>query len=195
MSIEPFQHASELSFSRRLAHHGMAILCDYWIRLGGGTRVPAYRDFDPLAVHRVLPDLQLTRREAGGRHRIGRTGAGVVDLMARDNTGKCLDEVLPGALYASRAMFYDGALGSGLPVAFRTFLVVQGRQHRFSKRLLLPFIDEGPDPDVVVAMMLAAELSPGEPPVLAKDGIAEILVATRASLRLDAGLAREMPIQ
>jgi hypothetical protein len=183
MPAEPFETARELSFSRRLSQSAMAELCEYWIKLGGGTGVPAYRDFDPLAVPRALPDLQVTRREADGRHRIGLTGGRVADLMGRDNTGKCLDEVLPPELYPSRAGLYDGALAAGVPVAYRAFLIAAGREHRFHKRLLLPFVESGQEPDLVLAMALDSKPVQSEPPA-AKDGIVEMMVARRSELRL-----------
>jgi hypothetical protein len=183
MPTEPFQTARDLPFALRLAQGAMAELCDYWIRLGGDTRVPAYRDFDPLAVPRALPDLQVTRREADGRHRIGLTGGRVAELMGASNTGKCLDEVLPAEFYPSRAALYDGALAAGLPVAYRAFLIARGREHRFHKRLLLPFVESGPAPDLVLAMALDSKPMPGEPPDRQRDGIVELLVAQRAELQ------------
>lgn len=200
MPAEPFQTARDLPFSRRLAQAGMAALCDYWIRLGGAAGVPSYRDFDPLAVPRLLPDLQITRREADGRHRIGLTGGQVAELMGRDNTGRCLDEVMSADLYASRAALYDGALATGMPVAYRAYLIAPGREHRFHKRLLLPFIDKGPEPDLVMAMALDSQPFPGESPARDKDGIVEMMVARPSELRLPqaaehVALARAASIQ
>jgi hypothetical protein len=184
MPAQPFQIARDLPFSRRLAQDDMAALCDYWIRLGGDTRVPAYRDFDPLAVPRALPDLRITRREADGRHRIGLTGGRVAELMGADNTGKCLDDVLPADFYPSRAALYDGALAAGLPIAYRAFLIARGREHFFHKRLLLPFVETGPAPDLILAMALDSKPMPGEPPKRERDGIVELMVAQRADLRV-----------
>lgn len=184
MPAEPFQTARDLSFSHRLSQGAMAELCDYWVRLGGDTRVPAYRDFDPLAVPRALPDLQVVRRDPDGRYRIGLTGGRVAELIGRDNTGRYLDEVLPEDMYPSRAALYDGALATGMPVAYRAYLIAAGREHRFQKRLLLPFLEKGPAPDLVLAMALDSKPFPGEPPKLEKDGIVEIMVAKRAELRV-----------
>jgi hypothetical protein len=199
ISAEPFQTARDLPFSRRLAQAGMAAFCDYWIRLGGAAGVASYRDFDPLAVPRLPPDLQITPREADGRHRIGLTGGQVAELMGRNNTGRCLDEVMSADLYASRTALYDGALATGMPVAYRAYLIAPGREHRFHKRPLLPFVEAGPAPDLVLAMALDSHPMPGESPARDKDGIVEIMVAQRAELRLapaaERALAKDAPIQ
>jgi hypothetical protein len=195
LNAEPFHHAKHLPFSRRLAQPDMAGLCDYWIALGGGTRVPDFRAFDPLAVPRTLPDLQILRREAGGRYRMGLTGANVAELMGGDNTGKYLDEVVPAARYAARVAMFDTALRTGLPVAFRALLATHGREHRLYKRFLLPFVDKDPAADLVLSMALSAQRAAAETISPNGDGILEVLIATPADFSPDAGLARETPIQ
>lgn len=197
MPVSPFETARDLPFSRRLAQAGMAALCEYWVGLGGGDgiRVPGFHDFDPLAVPSTLPDLQILRRETGGRYRIGLTGANVAELMGSDNTGKCFDEVVPAARYAARASLFDTALRTGLPLAFRAFLAAQGREHRLYKRVLLPFLDQGPAPDLVLSMTLSVQRPASDLPAPDDNGMLEVLAATPEALRPDAGLARETPIQ
>jgi hypothetical protein len=183
MPAKPFETAPDLPFSRRLAQAGMAALCDYWTGLGGGTRVPEFRAFDPLDVPRMLADLQILRRDADGRYRIGLTGTNVAELMGRDNSGKYLDELVSAERYAARVAIFDTALRTGLPVAFRAFLAAPGREHRLYKRLLLPFVDQGPAPDLVLSMALSVMHAASEPYSPAGDGILEVLAATPEALR------------
>jgi hypothetical protein len=182
MPAQPFDTTRDLPFSLRLAQSDMGVLCDFWIALGGAHRVPFYRDFDPMRVPRLLPDLQIYRREADGGYRIGLTGGRVADLAGADNSGKRLADVLPSAFYLARAALFDGALDTGMPVAYRSYLNVPGREHRFYKRMLLPFVDKGPGPDLLLGMVLSTLPFPGDPSP-AKDGIIDMLVATRAELR------------
>lgn len=195
MPAEAFQTAQDLPFSVRLSQARMAELCEHWAGLGGGARVPSFRDFDPLAVPRALPDLQILRREADGRYRIGLTGANVAELMGGANTGRRLDELVPPERYAARAALFDAALRTGLPVAFRAYLAATGREHRLYKRLLLPFIDGGPGPDLILSMTVSVASAARQTVAPAGDGILEVLAATPAALRPDAGLARAAPIQ
>lgn len=174
MPTESFDPTADLPFERRVAQPDMAALYLYWRRLARAG-APAFGDFDPIAMPRLLPDLQITRRDADGRHRIGLTGGRVAALAGRDSTGLYLDERIPPALYPSRAALYDEALDAARPIAYRSYLILDGREHHFQKRLLLPFVDAGPGPDLILAMALTASVPAEGAAAAAADGIVEIL--------------------
>lgn len=163
----------------------MARLFVYWAKLARDG-VPSYRTFDPMAVAFSLPHLQLYRRLDGGGtsdYRLDLAGETVSQLIGANNRGKTLSQVLtPHRLQERRALF-DRTLADGLPIAYRSFLAIPGREHRLQKRLLLPFSESAAGADLLIAMVVGFQIEPDQVPIPGRsEGILETIEATRGDI-------------
>jgi hypothetical protein len=183
MPLEALDLSPDRAFAARLRHPEMAWFFAYWARLARDG-VPAYQSFDPMAVAFSLPHLQLYRRIEGGDgnsdYRLDLVGESVSQLIGANNRGKPLSQVLtPHRLKERRALF-DQTLAGGLPIAYRSFLAIPGREHRLQKRLLLPFAEGDAGGDLLIAMVVGFQIGPDQVPIPGRsEGILETIAATR----------------
>lgn len=127
----------------------------------------------------------MSKRSRGFRFSVRLIVGGMQKIwQCKRRTPSFVDSTMPADLYPSRAPLFDGALAVGVPAAYRAILIASGRERRFQKRLLLPFVENGPAADLILAMAFASKPAPGEPPTLEKYGIVEIMVAQRNDWRV-----------
>jgi hypothetical protein len=149
---------TDRSFGTRLGHAGLAEAFAYWAELAReGT--PAYRAFDPIRIPALLPHLQVYRRMPDGGLRIDLAGESVADLIGRNNSGRLLSDILPPQPYAERAVLFERAMVDGMPVAYRSVVAIATREHVLQKRVLMPFVENGPAADLVLAMVVGLRMS------------------------------------
>jgi hypothetical protein len=186
MPLEALDLSLDRPFAARLAHTDMARLFVHWARLARGG-VPAYRAFDPMAVAFSLPHLQLYRRVDGADgdsdYRLDLVGESAAQLIGVSNRGKTLSQVLAAHRLAERRALFDQTLAAGLPIAYRSFLAIPGREHRLQKRLLLPFAEKAAGADLLVAMVVGFQIEPDQVPIPGRsEGILETIAASRADV-------------
>lgn len=140
------------SLRRQVRHPRLLELLDYWLTLGGGSRLPLKSEFDPAAIPRLLANIVVKEVERDPlRFRIRLEGEQVSAARGFSAAGRYFDE--PGVVvlkddaleaYAEmvadcRPRYSDGA-----------FSYKDGRGGRLY-RLALPFSREGRTVDFIIA--------------------------------------------
>lgn len=129
-----------------VTHPLLKQLFDYWQRLSAGRRFPLRRNFDPMAMPKLLPHLIVNEveRGAGGqlRFRIRLEGEHVARVRGRSAKGRYLDESGVVILGNDVPAAYARIVASGEPwFSEGTFSTEQIRSGRLY-RLALPFGDQ-----------------------------------------------------
>ncbi|MCA3261236.1 MAG: hypothetical protein ING44_04780 [Telmatospirillum sp.] len=183
MSLDALDLSPGRPFAARLTHPELARLFVYWAKLARDG-VPAYRDFDPLAVAFSLPHLQLYRRldgpDGSTDYRLDLVGESAAQLIGANNRGRLLSEVLVPERLPERLALFGQPLASGFPIAYRSFLANPGREHRLQKRLMLPFAEHDAGANLLIAMVVGFQIEPDQVPIPGRsEGILETIVACR----------------
>jgi len=124
-------------------HPLLGQLYDYWQKLRGTRRIPLRRDFEPMALPRLLPHLIVNDVEHGTRgkprFRVRLEGDHVVRARGRSAKGKYLDEpgviVLGNNVISAYARMVETAEPWYSEGTFNTDQIRSGRLYR----LALPF--------------------------------------------------------
>jgi|GEM_PF-6303314 len=127
-------------------------LLSYWVSLRrDGERLPAYRHFDPIDVHRLLGDISVLDvhwSDAGDRprFRFRLYGSRVAEARGKDLTGRWTDE--PGAfsphVHAHYQAAFDTVARTGEPLLHLFPWHVENRRQGAYHRLHLPFWSQDP---------------------------------------------------
>jgi hypothetical protein len=152
---------------RETVHHPLLKqLHEYWLRLSAGRRFPLRREFDPMALPRLLPHLIVNEvvRGPGGkvRFQIRLEGEQVVRARGSSGKGRYLDEpgvvVLGNDVLAAYARMVADAEPWYSEGSFSTAQIRSGRLYR----LALPF---GGESDAEVGFIIVGFVhEAGAPP-------------------------------
>jgi hypothetical protein len=130
-----------------------------WI--GAGGRVPDRRLMDPADLPRpILPSMFIYERE-GERFRCRLAGSRLREVFGHAMEGRYLDEMVKAEAAPRRNAIFKTVLDEGKPLIYSGFLVAEGKEWRYFRRLLLPMRKQadGPTDQVMGAVNF------GEPPL------------------------------
>jgi hypothetical protein len=131
----------------------------YWQRIAAGRRMPSRKDFDPVAIPRLLPHLMLVDVQPGVRYRYRLIGTENVLEHGVDATGRYVDEVVPGLEYKEHVLkLYGECVRERRPVYSESeFLSPVGfRTERLLKVLFLPLSEDGETVNMVLVIQIFA---------------------------------------
>lgn len=133
------------STMRELARTGLRYrstvdVLDYWLSELARADDDALPDFDPIDVPRLLSFVYVLERE-GNRMRYRVSGESVNQLFGSNHGGKCLDEVVPPAIYTKIAPFFLGVF-ERVACIFKGHVILPDRGFMEFERLLVP-VDRG----------------------------------------------------
>lgn len=118
----------------------------YWRKKAAGRAMPSRADIDPTEIPRLLPDVMLVERLAGGRYRYRLIGTENARAHGVNATGRFLDEVLPGPDYAAHVLaLYDECVGTRRALYSECLFFPPGRHEpeRHTKVLFMPLSPDG----------------------------------------------------
>jgi len=130
-----------------LHHYWRAIKPPEW-------RMPGRRQFDPVAVPKLLPWLRLydvQRDPLRFRYRL--IGTELVRFMGHDPTGKWVDEMFPGVVGSYEYQVLETVAGGQFKAYSRGAPIrVVSKDHLVAERLTLPLAQDGGHVDMVIAI-------------------------------------------
>ena len=142
---------------------GIREILRFWLERRPGGGVPTRRSIDPAGIPpHLLPHLFLYAREQDGRFCCRLIGTELVRVFGGNETGRCLDELLPPAVARQRARLFRQTLDTGRPIYYRGLAVMPGGKQRRYGRILLPVGSRGGAADQVFGM---ARYGPAEAPL------------------------------
>ncbi len=129
----------------------LASLLAFWHRLRGTRELPARDDFmpDDLVDHLgwvILIDVEPAPR----RYRFRLVGSGITAALARDSTGRYMDELYGPEIYAEAVRPYDHVVEHRRPVRSVGRMVHANREHIPYEAIYLPFSPDGRQVDIVL---------------------------------------------
>ena len=126
----------------------------YWLEKRAGRAIPLRQDIGPGDIgSQNLPHLFLYRKEASGRFRCILVGTEIVKIFQRDETGLCLDEILPAYSRESRIKLFARCVEDQRPVYYGGPALIPTRDRRRVGRLLLPLSSDGKVADHVFGIV------------------------------------------
>ena len=124
----------------------------YWQANRGPSGCLERSDFDPLAVHKVMPHIMILQAEAsdhGMDFHYRLCGTGCVDLFGIDYTGKTLGDDLPPEATETRREEFTTVMASKQPVFSTTQLPIEGRDFISVYRGVFPVCSKSNDVDQI----------------------------------------------
>jgi len=135
-----------------------------WSATGG--KVPDRTAMDPVELPRpLLPFMFIYERE-GQRFRCRLAGSRLRDVFGHAMEGRYLDEMVKPEAVARRNSIFNTPLAEGKPLLYSGFLVAEGKEWRYFKRLLLPVCKHPSGP---ADQIMGAVSFPKPPPLLRFD--------------------------
>ena len=134
-------------------------LHDLWLKLKGSRRMPSRRDFDPVAVPKLLPDMFLVDVLAGSprerRYRVRLQGTAQVDYIGADWTGSFLHQVVDRITADRFCAVGDFVVSSREPrmSTGKLYWVPSKPFYRF-ETILLPLSDDGISVNMILGLTL-----------------------------------------
>ena len=125
---------------------------DHWLALAAGRPMPAWHEFDPVAVPRLLRHLvvvQVTHAPLAFRYRL--IGTYVTAIAGRDATGRALDETLYGDRLEAILWSFRRVATTGQPVASIGHVNFSKRDWIATEHVFLPFGPPGGPVDIILS--------------------------------------------
>ncbi len=124
----------------------------YWQGNRGPSGCLERPDFDPLAVHKIMPYIMILQAEAtddGMAFHYRLCGTGCVDLFGIDYTGKTLGDDLPPEATETRREEFATVMASKQPVFSTTQLPIENREFISVYRGVFPVCSQSVDVDQI----------------------------------------------
>jgi hypothetical protein len=129
IGLDPLADVPEL---RDFARH-------WWrVWLAAGRQVPDRKAMDPVNLPRPLLPFMFIYERDGQRFRCRLAGSRLRDVFGHAMEGRYLDEMVKPEAVPYRSRIFNTPLIEGKPLLYSGFLVVEGKEWRYFKRLLLP---------------------------------------------------------
>lgn len=141
-----------------VAEPGFALLHRYWESKRRGGRLPARVQIDPTEIPALLPQLLLFEVVAGRdgpRFRFRLAGTAFTNLVGRDVTGYCLDELGTPERVAPVHEALAAILETGRPAYRAGRLTLRSEEFMMAKRLGFPLASDGARVDMILGLWLA----------------------------------------
>lgn len=153
---------AQLMSATSLAQPIFGALLRYWQGKRGGRALPARRDIDPLEMGpELLPHLVLTDLfDRGTRVRFRLVGTNVVKRLGFDPTGRYLDGELSGGFRDCTAALHRLVYAERAPIEAQSEFTWEPARRFAVQHLLLPLVQDGPDPAIALGALV---FSGGEP--------------------------------
>lgn len=140
----------------------LRLLAEHWRSLQGDKAVPLRRDFDPMAIPTLLPDVylvELIRPERRFRYRL--VGSRVAEKAGFDATGYYLDELGCGSTMAFVIRLFQRCVDLSCPVASISSFGSAGRAHLLVRRIFLPLtLSRGSVDQILCGQTFSQSLQP-----------------------------------
>lgn len=130
-------------------------LLDWW-RMQHAERgsLPGRRQFDPLAMPALLPNIYLVDIVPPDRYRWRLLGTDITDMAARNSTGRYLDEIYEPAAYANLVASFDAVKNRRLPMRSYGNYGFAGRGFIDFEAIELPLAEDGETVDMVLGIVV-----------------------------------------
>lgn len=135
-----------------------AMLHRYWESKRHAGRLPARSDIDPTEIPALLPQLLLFEVVAGAdgpRFRFRLAGTAFTNLVGRDVTGFCLDELGPPERVWPVAEALAAVVRTSRPAYLAGRLTLRSEHYMVAKRLGFPLAADGAHVDMILGLWLA----------------------------------------
>jgi len=139
-------------------------LVDYWCRKAPEGALPGRQHIDPVELPpRLLPHLLLLDVERGGaalRFRFRIASTSFIELVGREVTGLCFDELGPADRVEPVCRAFTTIVEAARPVFLAGRLTLPSRDYCRVKRLGLPLARDGHIVDMIIAVFLLERYAP-----------------------------------
>lgn len=122
-----------------LTDESLKLLADYWRSIANGAPVPLRRNFEPMSIPLLLPDvcmIELTQPERRFRYRL--VGTRVAEKAGFDATGRFLDDLGCGTTITFVIKLLQRCVDLRQPVASLSSFGQGGRATLLVRRVFLP---------------------------------------------------------
>ncbi|WP_282604872.1 PAS domain-containing protein [Pelagibius sp. Alg239-R121] len=145
-----------------LTEENLRLLVEYWRSIARGAAVPLRRDFEPMAIPLLLPDVylvELMRPERRFRYRL--VGTRVAEKAGFDATGCILDELSCGTTMAFVIRLLERCVDLHCPVASLSSFGRAGKANLIVRRVFLPLtLGRGPVDQILCGQTFDHTLQP-----------------------------------
>jgi hypothetical protein len=131
----------------------------FWLAKRPAGGIPLKRNINPAEMPpAILPRLSMYRSEPDGRIRITLAGTEIVAIFRREETGLCLDEVIPEHCRTQRLGMIRKALENRAPLYFSGKTVFSTMEQRPIARLMLPLSSDGARADHLLGAIVVGPI-------------------------------------
>jgi len=148
-----------MSFFESIREPEIREIFRYWVHRRYAAEVPAWHSISPADIAaKLLPNLFLYRLETDGRFRCKLIGTELCRVFGANETGRCLDAILPPGVARHRAGLFQHVLDTVRPIYYRGLAATQPGELRRYSRILMPLASSGHTANLVFGMALFGPL-------------------------------------
>jgi hypothetical protein len=150
-----------MSFFQQIVDSPLAHILAVWQDARATHDPPLKRDIDPTRfAPAVLPDIFMYELCADGRLRCRLCGTGVARNLARDITGRYLEDIVTPEAYATRMRMFRQVLEGARPMVYLAQMAIAEREYIPFRALMTPVSRGGNRCDVLLCGMERLSTAP-----------------------------------
>lgn len=157
----------ELDPALAFQNPGLGRVLAWWReRCAALGRLPGRRDFDPVAMKPLLPQIYMVdvvaAAGAARRYRWRLLGTGLTGMAGRDSTGRFFDELYAGGTLANFLLSFDAVVATAQPMrSYGSFAFADhARDHVTFEAMEVPLTTDGESVDMVLGIATSTRVTP-----------------------------------